>query len=137
MHAMLIDVHAHALSEAFVLQMANTPGLGLPLQLVGPRSYHLAGYGPFDPLLYDLDGRLESLKRRGVTLQGGGGRPPMIANGDKAASVENARLINQSTAWIVANGEKRIGGLAVPPLGDPARIADEVRRAIEEHGFVG
>lgn len=134
---MLIDVHAHALSEAFTLQMANTAGLGLPLQVAGPRKYHLSGYGPLDSLIYDLEGRLESLKRRNVTLQLVGPPPPMISNGDKAADVELARLINQSTAWVVENGENRIGGLVVPPVGDPARAADEIRRAVEMHGFVG
>lgn len=134
---MLVDVHAHGFSEEFVRRMADTPGLGFPLQATGPRSYHLPGYGTFDPLLYDLDARLESLKRRGVTLQLISPSPSIISNGPKVVSLEETRQLNASTAWMVANGEGRIAGLAVPALGDPAIAADELRRSVEEHGLVG
>jgi aminocarboxymuconate-semialdehyde decarboxylase len=134
---MLVDVHAHGFSEEFVRRMADTPGLGFPLQATGPRSYHLPGYGTFDPLLYDFDARLESLKRRGVTLQLISPSPSIISNGPKIVSLEETRQLNASTAWMVANGEGRIAGLAVPALGDPAIAADELRRSIEEHGLVG
>lgn len=134
---MLIDVHAHGFSEQLVRRMADTPGLGFPLQATGPRSYHLAGYGAFDPLLYDLDARLASLKRRGVSLQLVSPSPSIISNGSKVLTLEEGRLLNESTAWMVANGEGRIAGLAVPALGDPAVAADELRRAVEQHGFSG
>jgi len=134
---MLIDVHAHGFSEAFVRRMADTPGLGFPLQATGPRSYHLPNYGTFDPLLYDLDARLESLKRRGVTLQLISPSPSIISNGPKVVSLEETRQLNASTAWMVANGEGRLAGLAVPALGDPGIAADELRRAVEEHGLAG
>lgn len=134
---MLVDVHAHGFSEEFVRRMADTPGLGFPLQATGPRSYHLPGYGTFDPLLYDLDARLESLKRRGVTLQLISPSPSIISNGPKVVSLEETRQLNASTAWMVANGEGCIAGLAVPALGDPAIAADELRRSVEEHGLVG
>lgn len=134
---MLVDVHAHGFSEEFVRRMADTPGLGFPLQATGPRSYHLPGYGTFDPLLYDLDARLESLKRRGVTLQLISPSPSIISNGPKVVSLEETRQLNASTAWMVANGEGRIAGLAVPALGDPTIAADELRRSVEQHGLVG
>ena len=134
---MLIDVHAHGFSEVLVRRMADTPGLGFPLQATGHRSYHLPGYGTFDPLLYDLDARLESLKRRGVALQLISPSPSIISNGSKVVSLEETRHLNESTAWLVANGEGRLAGLAVPALGDPAIAADELRRAIEQHRFVG
>lgn len=134
---MIIDVHAHGLSEAFVLEMANTPNLGLPLEIAGPHQYRVAGYGTLDPLLYDLDGRLDSLKRRDVTLQLVGPPPPLVSNGARAASVDLTRRINRSTEWMVTNGEGRVGGLAVAPLGEPEQAADELRRAIGEHGFIG
>lgn len=134
---MLIDVHAHALSEDFIREMAATPGLGLPVESVGPHRYRVQGYGALDHLLYDLDGRLESLARRDVRLQLVGPPPPLVSNGGRAASVDLARRINRSTAWVVANGQGRIGGLAVPPLGEPEDAADELRRAVDEHGFLG
>ncbi|BBK41204.1 amidohydrolase [Allostella vacuolata] len=134
---MIIDVHAHALSEAFVREMAASPGLGMPVEEIGPHQYRVAGYGILDPLIYDLPGRLESLRRRNVSLQLVGPPPPLVANGGRAAGVDLARRINQSTAWVAANGEGRIGGLAVPPLGEPEHAADELRRAVDAHGFLG
>jgi aminocarboxymuconate-semialdehyde decarboxylase len=134
---MIIDVHAHGLSEEFVLEMANTPNMGLPVEVAGPHQYRVAGYGTLDPLIYDLEGRLESLRRRSIALQLVGPPPPLVSNGARAASVELARRINHSTSWLVANGEGRIGGLAVAPLGEPEFAADELRRAIDEHGFIG
>lgn len=134
---MLVDVHAHGFSEPFVRRMAETPGLGFPLQATGPRSYHLPSYGTFDPLLYDLDARMGDLKRRGVTLQLISPSPSIISNGPKVVSLEETRALNESTAWMVAHGEGRLAGLAVPALGDPELAAEELRRAVGQHGFVG
>ncbi len=134
---MLIDVHAHALSEDVVRRMAATPGFGWALEATGPGSYRYAGGNPLDPLIYDLGARLDVMKRRGVTLQLLSPPPSVIANGDKVVSLDEARLFNQSTAWLVANGEGRLAGFAVPALGEPAVAADELRREVEQHGFVG
>lgn len=134
---MIIDVHAHGLSEEFVIEMANTPNLGLPVEVAGPHQYRVAGYGILDPLIYDLGGRLESLRRRSIALQLVGPPPPLVSNGARAASVDLARRINRSTDWMVQNGEGLIGGLAVAPLGEPEAAADELRRAVGEHGFIG
>lgn len=134
---MLIDVHAHALSEAFIREMVATPGLGLPVEAVGAHQFRVAGYGILDPLLYDLEGRLENLRRRDVRLQLIGPPPPLVSNGARAASVDLARRINRSTAWVVTNGQALLGGLAVPPLGEPEAVAEELKRAVGEHGFIG
>lgn len=134
---MLIDVHAHALSEDVVRQMADMPRFGWPLEATGPRRYRYAGGNPLDPLIYDLGARLQLLQQRRVALQLLSPPPSVIANGDKVVSLDEARLFNQSTAWLVANGEGRLAGLAVPALGEPAVAAEELRRAIDRHGFVG
>ena len=134
---MLIDVHAHALSEDVVRRMAATPGFGWALEAAGPGSYRYVGGNPLDPLIYDLGARLDLLKRRGVTLQLLSPPPSVIANGDKVVSVDEARIFNESTAWLVANGEGRMAGFAVPALGEPAVAAEELGRTIDQHGFVG
>lgn len=134
---MLIDVHAHALSEDVVRRMVDTPGFGWPLEATGPSRYRYAGGNPLDPLIYDLGARLDTLKQRDVTLQLLSPPPSVIANGDKVVSLDEARRFNQSTAWLVANGEGRLAGFAVPALGEPSRAADELRRAVEQDGFVG
>ena len=134
---MLIDVHAHALSADIVRRMADTPGFGWPLEATGAGRYRYAGGNPLDPLIYDLGARLDIMKRRGVTHQLLSPPPSVIANGDKVVSLDEARLFNQSTAWLVTNGEGRLAGFAVPALGEPAIAADELRRTVDQHGFAG
>jgi len=134
---MLIDVHAHALSGDIVRRMVETAGFGWPLEATDPGHYRYVGGNPLDLLIYDLGARLDILKQRGVTLQLLSPPPSVIANGDKVVSLDDARRFNHSTAWLVANGEGCLAGFAVPALGEPARAADELRRAVEEHGFVG
>jgi aminocarboxymuconate-semialdehyde decarboxylase len=134
---MLIDIHAHALSDDVVRRMVKTPGFGWPLEVTGPNRYRYAGGNPLDPLIYDVGARLDVMKRRGVTLQLLSPPPSVIANGDKVVSLDEARLFNESTAWLVAHGDGRLAGFAVPALGEPTIAADELRRAIDRHGFVG
>jgi aminocarboxymuconate-semialdehyde decarboxylase len=134
---MLIDVHAHALSEDVVRRMADAPGFGWPLEATGPSRYRYAGGNPLDPLIYNLGARLDILRKRNVTRQLLSPPPSVIANGDKVVSLDEARIFNESTAWLVANGDGRLAGFAVPALGEPAIAADELRRAVEQDGFVG
>lgn len=134
---MLIDVHAHALSPDAVRRMVEVASFGWPLLATGPGSYRYAGGPELDPLIYDIGARLARIERRGVTLQLVSPPPSVISNGDKVVSVEEARLFNESTAWLVSNGAGHLAGLAVPALGDPAAAADELRRTVEQHGFAG
>jgi aminocarboxymuconate-semialdehyde decarboxylase len=134
---MLIDVHAHALSEELVGRMVDTADLGWALLKDGPGRYRFKGAGPLDPLIYDVGARLDSLKRRGVALQLVSPPPSIISNGDRVVSVDEARLLNESTARLVAKGGGQLAGLAVPALGEPMLAAEELRRSIDEHGFVG
>ena len=134
---MLIDVHAHALSEDVVRRMVRTPGFGWALESTGPRGYRYVGGNPLDPLIYDLDARLAVMDRNRVTLQLLSPPPSVIANGDKVVGLDEARQFNESTAWLVANGNGRLAGFAVPALGEPALAADELRRTVEQDGFVG
>src|SRR5258708_16668951 len=56
---------------------------------------------------------------------------------DDVRGVEIARLMNRETANLVKRGGGRLGGMAVVPLGEPDKAADEIRRAVGEHGFQG
>jgi aminocarboxymuconate-semialdehyde decarboxylase len=133
---MIIDVHAHGLAEDFIIESAKSPGRGW-VEIAGPRQYLVAGYGALDPLLYDLPGRLASLRARRVVLQLICPPPPLVATHTHAADVALTRQLNASTARLVAEGEGLLAGLAVPAVGEPARAADELRRDCESHGFAG
>jgi len=64
---MIVDVHAHAASEDFIRETAAKPSYGMPYEVRADGSYATRGYGEMDRLMWDLDGRLENLQRRGST----------------------------------------------------------------------
>jgi len=133
---MIVDVHAHGLSEDFIVTAANDPR-GWGVRIAGPRQYVAAGYGQLDLLLYDVEGRLAHLRSRDVILQLISPPPPLIAAPGHAADVTLARALNASTAKLVADGEGLLAGLAVPAVGEPERAASELRAEVEKYGFQG
>lgn len=134
---MIVDVHAHALSEDFVRETARHPSRGIPYEILPDGNYFIRGYGVMDRLMWDLEGRLESLERRGIDLQLVAPPPPVVSNQHRVIGVELARILNKETAKLVDRGAGRLGGLAVIPLGEPRSAAEEIRRAVGEHGFRG
>jgi predicted TIM-barrel fold metal-dependent hydrolase len=134
---MIVDVHAHAASEDFIRETAARPSYGMPYEVRADGSYATRGYGEMDRLMWDLDGRLENLHRRGIDLQLISPSPRTISDHEHVIGVEIARLMNRETANLVKRGGGRLGGMAVVPLGEPDKAADEIRWAVGEHGFQG
>jgi aminocarboxymuconate-semialdehyde decarboxylase len=134
---MIVDVHAHAASEDFIRAVAAKPGYGIPYEVRPDGSYATRGYGPMDRLMWDLEGRLKDLERRGIDLQLISPSPRTISDHAHVIGIEVARLMNRETANLVKRGAGRLGGMAVIPLGEPDKAADELRRAIGEYGFRG
>ena len=58
---MIVDVHAHGLSEDFIVEAAGDPRRGWRVEIAAPRQYIAADYGPLDSLLYDVEGRLSPI----------------------------------------------------------------------------
>ena len=133
---MIVDVHAHGLSEDFIIAAANDPR-GWRVKIAAPRQYIAADYGALDSLLYDVEARLASLRSRGVVLQLISPPPPLVAAPGHAADVALARALNASTAKLVADGEGLLAGLAVPAVDEPERAANELRAAVERYRFPG
>jgi hypothetical protein len=46
---MIVDVHAHGLSEDFIIETAKGPGRDWKVEIAGLRHYVAADYGPLDP----------------------------------------------------------------------------------------
>jgi aminocarboxymuconate-semialdehyde decarboxylase len=91
---MIADVHAHALSEDFIVEAARSLGRFWRVEIAGPRHYVDAHYGPLDPLLFDLELRFSNLRSRQVSLQLVCPPPPLIAAPTHAADVSLARRLN-------------------------------------------
>ena len=134
---MIIDVHAHAIGEELAREMCHNSWFGLQLEPLTGGGYSHPKYGHLDPRLFDLEVRLESLNRRGVDLQLISPPTSIFLDHSQAGSIEPSRRINEYTAKLVKEGGGLLGGLAVPCLADPAKIPDELRRAVELHGFKG
>ena len=134
---MIIDVHAHALHEAFLAEMAKTPGQGMDVEIDSDGHYRSPIYGRLDPLLYKLESRLDHLTRRGIDHQLITPLPSLLSNPRRAADVNFARQLNHFTALTVGESAGRLGGMAALALAEPNRAPEELRRAIGTYGFNG
>ncbi|MEP9355512.1 amidohydrolase family protein [Xanthobacter sp. KR7-65] len=130
---MIVDVHAHALSRDFLSELVREGAFGME---TCPEGFRFAGYGPLDPLLFDMAGRLESLERRDIALQLVSPPPRVVSHAGWAADAAFARRLNDQTLAAVGEGGGRLGGLLVPPIAEPERCVAEIRRGLDE-GHVG
>lgn len=140
---MFIDVHAHGLSLGFLESLCRRPQIGLSAELtpdgyVIQRSGDRIGFpGLLDKNLHDMPRRVESLRRRDVHLQLVAPPPGFMTWPGGALDVEGARVLNAQAADMVEEAGERLGGMAVVALGEPDKAADELRRAVDQYGFVG
>lgn len=135
--AVIIDIHAHATDTDFLDWVAATPGLGPSLSGNARDGYVAPGYGPIDMLLYDLDGRLESLERRGVELQLFGPTPTVLSTMTSAAGLALAEAANRATARVVDRAGGRMRGLVALPLGEPDQIERHLLDQLATGRFAG
>jgi len=130
---MIIDVHAHALREQSLEKLG--------LMNVGSRKFVYRDRRPqpdyVELLLYDLEGRLQSLEERKIDLQLIGPPPYFIRKASNENGVEYSRIVNQQTAELVKEGGGRLGALAVVSWGQPDKAREELKRAVGEYGFRG
>ncbi|WP_051952579.1 amidohydrolase family protein [Xenophilus azovorans] len=139
---MIIDLHAHALGERFLHDLARTPVAGLRAERGDDGYWVIRRHGDdrkssIDPNLHDLPGRIDSLKRRNVELQLFAPPPFMLAWPDGAAGTELVRALNRASRDIAADSEGRMEMLAVLALGEPEVAVQELQRAVDEYGVRG
>lgn len=134
----MIDVHAHALDEAFLADLCRTPRFGLSADrdAAGRYRVHRTGGGSvsLDDDLSNMARRIDSLTRRGVGLQLISPPPGFASWPGGAASLDYARALNEHGARLVAEGQGRLALMATLPLGEPERCAYELERAIDLYG---
>ncbi|WP_123023172.1 amidohydrolase family protein [Mycolicibacterium stellerae] len=81
--------------------------------------------------------RLAHMDRVGIDVQvvsHGGNSPSAL---DHPEAVELCRMVNDSLAEQISQHPTRFRGFATIPLHDPVAAADEMRRCVNELGFVG
>jgi aminocarboxymuconate-semialdehyde decarboxylase len=131
---MMIDVHAHALTRAFLSELARERAFGIEAKGDG---FGFGGYGPLDPLLFDVEGAVKSVTARDTTLQLVSPPPRIISHASWGADRAFARRLNRQTADFVRQAGARHGGLAVPALTEPEHAVAEISRALDEDGLTG
>jgi len=136
---MTIDVHAHALSEKFLSDLSRKPVAGLSTAPDGQGGYGIlrngVPSGTLDPCLHDLPRRLESLKRRKISLQLIGPAPPLLSWFGGAATVELTRALHAQSLETQSASEGLIEAMALPALAEPDKVAVELERAVDTYGF--
>jgi aminocarboxymuconate-semialdehyde decarboxylase len=135
---MIVDTHAHALDEAFLQDLCRTPRFGLSADrdTKGRFCVRRGDGAPvsLDNELIDIPGRIESLTRRNISLQLVGPPPGFASWPTGAANVEYARALNEHTARVVAQGQKRLELMLTLPLGEPERCGYEFERSLDLYG---
>lgn len=137
---MIIDMHAHGLSERFLTDLIKTPQAGFSCERNDRGEFVLLRDGvsvgkSLDHHLHDLPSRLESLKRRHIERQVFGPPPGLIASPGYAISAERARLLHRQQDDVVKESAGLMEGLAVLAVGEPDKACDELQRAVGEHGY--
>ena len=137
---MIVDVHAHALSERFLTDLGSRPISGISASHHDDGHFYMQGGGwdrpsSLDVNLHDMRRRLESLRRRQVELQLFAPPPGFFAWPGGAADRDWARALMAQEIEIA--GE--LGGLMEPmivfSLGEPEHVADEIGRAMDQYPF--
>jgi aminocarboxymuconate-semialdehyde decarboxylase len=137
---MIVDVHAHAVSERFLAGLEKRSIAGISAERDDGGIFFMRGGGwerpsSLDVNLHDLPRRLESLERRKVELQLFAPPPGFFSWPGGAATSEWVRALHAQEIELAT----QTGGLMEPmivfPLGEPEQVVDEVRRAMDLHRF--
>lgn len=139
MTTQIIDVHAHCVPSSFYERItAGDRTLGITSQDTagGPRWTFDGSFttAPIEPLLVDLGARVKTMDETGVALQLLSG---FIDLGAHHANAAYAQVFNDELAATIAEYPTRFLGLGTLPLGDVDGAVAELRRQINELGFVG
>jgi aminocarboxymuconate-semialdehyde decarboxylase len=137
---MIIDMHAHSLSERFLSDLMKAPQAGLSCEKNERGEFHLYRDGvpvgkSLDPHVHDLPRRLDSLKRRHIERQLFGPPPGLLSAPGYATRAASARVLHRQQDEIVKASNGLMESVAVLALGEPEKACDELRRAVDDHGY--
>lgn len=94
--------------------------------------------GPLDAyLLSSLEARILRLDRLGIAVEVLSLAPPGLQGVTDAQAVALAVRVNDRLGAMVRASNGRLAAFAALPTADPAAAAEELRRCVGTHGFVG
>jgi aminocarboxymuconate-semialdehyde decarboxylase len=138
---MITDIHCHFVPEEFfsfarareefAIKVKRREGDAIDLEI---RGMHFG----LNTTFFGLEKQLGRMRRDGVERAILSLATPFIDyHLDAAVAVEAARVFNDSLRAAIAADETRFGGWALLPMQDPPAAAQELRRCVRDHGFVG
>jgi predicted TIM-barrel fold metal-dependent hydrolase len=131
-----IAIEEHFVTEGFM----QGPGCELRAMAEAVRAHPkvAAGYAKLVEGLRDLgEGRVAAMDKAGVDMQVLSLTSPGVEQLGAGEAVALAREANDALAGAVRNHPDRFAGFATLPTPSPEAAADELERAVGDHGFVG
>ncbi|OBG27314.1 amidohydrolase family protein [Mycobacterium sp. E3198] len=105
--------------------------------LAGPGRWLASRTGIAEPIRDLGDGRIAAMDDAGVDVAVLSLAAPGVEQLDGPEAVRLARECNDELAAACARYPDRLAGFAALPISDPEAAAEELERAVREHGFVG
>jgi aminocarboxymuconate-semialdehyde decarboxylase len=138
---MITDIHCHFVPEAFfkfvqsrdefAVKIKRREGEAVDLDI---RGMHFG----LNTTFFDMIKQVERMRRDGVERTILSLATPFIDyHLDARLAVEAARVFNDGLASTIASDRNSFGGWALLPMQDPDAAAQELRRCVRDHGFVG
>jgi aminocarboxymuconate-semialdehyde decarboxylase len=138
---MITDIHCHFVPEAFfrfaqsrnefAIKVKRREGDAIDLDI---RRMHFG----LNTTFFDMRKQIERMQRDGVERTILSQATPFIDyHLDAKLAVEAALVFNDALAGAIAHDRTRFGGWALLPMQDAAAAAQELRRCVRDHGFVG
>jgi aminocarboxymuconate-semialdehyde decarboxylase len=138
---MITDVHCHFVPDEFLCFASTKEEFGIRVKRREDEAVDLDIRGMhfgLNTTFFEMSKQLERMKRDGVERSILSLATPFIDyHLDPKLAVEAARVFNDALASAIASDKARFGGWAMLPMQDPAAAAQELRRCVRDHGFVG
>jgi aminocarboxymuconate-semialdehyde decarboxylase len=138
---MITDIHCHfvpdeffrfaASRDEFAIKVKRREGEAVDLDI---RGMHFG----LNTTFFDLGKQIERMKRDGVERTILSLATPFIDYHLEAGiAIEAAQVFNDALAAAITSDRTRFGGWALLPMQNPQAAAQELRRCVRNHGFVG
>ncbi len=138
---MITDIHCHFVPDEFfrfaqtrdefAIKIKRREGDAVDLDI---RGMHFG----LNTTCFDMAKQLERMRRDGVERAILSQATPFIDyHLDAGLAVEAARIFNDALAAAIALDRARFGGWALLPMQDAEAAAQELRRCVRDHGFIG
>ena len=138
---MITDIHCHFVPQSFFRFVEKESAFAVKVERNEGDAWELNIRGmPFalNSMFYDAKKQIERLDTLGIDRTILSLATPFIDYGlDPKLAVKAARLYNDALAETIGVTPNRFGGWSFLPIQDPAAAAEELRRCVREHGFIG